>query len=92
MKKDYKKIHRSVINLLKNDGYTIKHIEKPTEEMQLMSVKNNGWAIQYIKDPSEEVKLEAVKGNPWLIGYTANPTEKVKKLVKEELRKIREQY
>ena len=60
--------------------------------MKLEAVKNNGYAIEFIKNPSEEVKLEAVKGNPWLIGYIANPTEKVKKLVKEELRKIREQY
>ena len=43
MKKDYKKIHRSVINILKEYGHLIEFIEEPTYEMQLEAVKQRGY-------------------------------------------------
>ena len=83
MEKDYK----NIINILKNDGYAIRYIKDPTEEMKLEAVKEESWAIKYIENPSEEVQLLAVKKNGYLIIHIKNPTEKVKELA----RKIEEQ-
>lgn len=69
MKKDYKKIHRSVINILKEYGHLIEFIEEPTYEMQLEAVKQRGTSIEYIKNPSFKVQLEAVKQNGYAIEY-----------------------
>lgn len=77
MEKYYKELHESVINILKNDGYAIKFIANPTEELQIEAVKRNGYLIKYIDNPSEEVQLIAVKNNGYAIQFIENPSEEV---------------
>jgi hypothetical protein len=45
---------------VKQEGWVIRYIKNPSEEMKLQAVKN-GCAISYIKNPSEAVQLEAKK-------------------------------
>ena len=50
-----KELENLYFYLIKNNGYVIKYIENPTEEMQLEAVKKDGYYIQYIKNPSIKV-------------------------------------
>lgn len=87
MEKDYKELYEDIINILKNDGYDIKYIKNPTEEMKLTAVKEDPYAIKYIDNPSEEVQILAVMEEESVIRYIKKPTDKVKELA----RKIEEQ-
>lgn len=62
---------------LQKDGNNIRHINNPSEELQLIAVKENGSAIQYINNPSEKVQMEALIRNPSAIYYINNPSEEL---------------
>jgi hypothetical protein len=62
---------------VKHDGYAIKFIKDPSEEMKLEAVRRNGRSIEFIKDPSERVQLEAVRKNGSAIEFIKDPSEKV---------------
>ena len=72
------------LEAVKYDGYTIKYIHNPSEQVQLAAVKHDGYAIQYIHNPSEQVMLAAVKQNGNALQYFHNPQlsdgEKIKGL------------
>jgi len=38
------------------NGYAIRFIKNPSEEVQLAAVKESCWSIEYIKNPTEKVK------------------------------------
>jgi hypothetical protein len=59
-------------NMVKQDGYAIAYIAKPSIEIQEYAVKQNGYAIQYIKNPSIEIQKLAVKQNGYAIEYIKN--------------------
>lgn len=65
------------IEVIKEDGFSIKYIDNPSEELKTMAVIQNGRAIKYIDNPSEETQLEAVLTNSNSIKFIKNPTEKV---------------
>ena len=56
---------------------SIKDIDNPSEELQLIAVKLNGNTIQYINNPSEEIQLIAVRQDGWAIQYINNPSEEL---------------
>ena len=57
--------------------YLIRHIENPSEAVQLEAVCHNGCAIRYIKNPSEAVQLAAVRRSSTAIHHIENPSEAV---------------
>jgi hypothetical protein len=59
------------------NGWVIRFIKDPSEEMKLEAVRQDGSAIRIIKNPSERVQLEAVKRNGLAIQYIENPSEAV---------------
>ena len=63
--------------MVQKDPSSIKHIQNPSERVQLAAVKKFGSSIKYIQNPSETVQLEAVKKNPYSIYHIENPSEKV---------------
>lgn len=64
---------------LRKNGYTIKYIENPTIEEQLVAVSANGCAIQYINEPSEEIQLAAINNEADAIKYIKDPSEEIKR-------------
>ena len=44
---------------MKHEGWAIRRIQDPSEEVKLAAVQNNGEAIYYIKNPSEAAKKAA---------------------------------
>ena len=44
---------------VRRDGFAIRYIVNPSDEVQLAAIRQNGDAIRYIKNPSEEVQLIA---------------------------------
>jgi hypothetical protein len=63
------------LNAVKQNGYNIRYIKNPSEEVQLEAVKDH--AIYFIKNPSEEVQLEAIKENGSNIYFIKNPSEEI---------------
>jgi len=61
---------------VKQGGF--RHINNPSEAVQLAAVKQNGWVIMYIKNPSEKIQLAAVKESKWALQHIKTPSEKVK--------------
>ena len=49
------------LEAVKQDGWAIRFIKNPSEQMQLEAVKQNGFAIYFIKNPSKKVKQMANK-------------------------------
>lgn len=61
-----------------NDPISIKYIENPSEELQLMAIELNYNVYKYINNPTKEVSaLFAVSKNPYNIQYISNPSERV---------------
>jgi len=46
---------KTQLEIVKQNGYNIQYIDKPSKEVQLAAVKQNGYAIKYIKNPSKKV-------------------------------------
>jgi NRPS condensation-like uncharacterized protein len=67
------------LNAVKKNGYYIKWIKNPSEEMQLAAVKQWPYFVEYINNPSEKVQLEAVKQNPSSIKYIKIPSIEMQK-------------
>ena len=63
--------------MVQKDPSSIKHIQNPSERVQLAAVKKFGNSIHFIPNPSETVQLEAVEKNPYSIYHIENPSEKV---------------
>jgi flagellum-specific peptidoglycan hydrolase FlgJ len=63
---------------VKRNGYVIKYINNPTEELQIEAIKQDGFFIKYMKNPSVKVRLEAVKQIGYAIKYLTNPSEEEK--------------
>ena len=59
---------------VEQNGYAIRHIKNPSEEVQLAAVKKNGHIIRFIKETSELVNLEAVRECGDAIQYIKKPT------------------
>jgi|19_taG_2_1085344.scaffolds.fasta_scaffold23979_2 hypothetical protein len=62
---------------VKENGFAIKYIHNPLEEVQLKAVKDCGGAIEYIHNPSEAVQLAAVKQDGYAIEHIDNPSDEV---------------
>ena len=72
-----------------HNGFYIRNIENPSEELQLAAVNFNPMAIKYIKSPTEKVCLEAVSHNGKTLKYVRNQTvELCKAAVKEDRRAL----
>lgn len=56
------------------NGFYIRNIENPSEELQLAAVKFNPMAIKYIKSPTEKVCFEAVSHNGKALKHITNQT------------------
>lgn len=56
------------------NGFYIRNIENPSEEVQLAAVKHNPMAIKFIKSPTEKVCFEAVSHNGKSLEYVKNQT------------------
>ena len=41
---------------VKNNGYVIRHIKHPSEEVQLAAVRQDWRSIEFIKNPSRKVQ------------------------------------
>ena len=54
------------LKAVKQNGWSIRFIEKPTLEMQLEAVKQNGWVIRFIENPAPEV-LTYLQQNPLIL-------------------------
>ena len=52
----------------------IRHIQNPTEDVQLAAVKANADAIIYIKNPSEAAQLEAISKEIFNLNYIKEPS------------------
>ena len=50
-----------IIKQLKDNPFSIKNIDSPTEEMKIAAVSSNPSAIQYIKEQSRNLREIAVK-------------------------------
>lgn len=64
--------------LVIEDPWFIKHIPKPSKDVQLSAVQVCGKVIQYIDSPTNTVKIAAVEQNGNAIKYIKNPCHKVK--------------
>lgn len=63
------------LNELFNQDFSfIKHLENPSEEVQLLAISNNPFAIKYIKNPTDTVKFEAIKNNGVYIEFIKEPS------------------
>lgn len=87
--KKYVALEEEQIENIKKCPISIKYINNPNENIQLLAVQENGTLIQYINNPSEKVQLEAVKYNSFAIEQIHNPSDKVlqetiKQIEKEE--------
>lgn len=56
------------------NGFYIRNIENPSEELQLAAVNFNPMAIKFIKYPTEKVCIEAVTHNGKALKYVENQT------------------
>ncbi len=65
------------LRAVRDNGYLIRFIEKPSKVVQLAAVSRNGSAIRYIIRPSEEVQLLAVNEDAYSISFIKNPSEVV---------------
>ena len=66
-----------LIKLVSKDGYKLRSIKNPSEEVKKAAVHNEPKVIQFIKNPSEEVQVIAVaKWAPVLV-YIENPSEQI---------------
>lgn len=57
------------LKMVKKDGFLIRNILNPFEEVQLEAVKEDGFSIAFIDNPSRAVKIEALKQNFHVIIY-----------------------
>jgi hypothetical protein len=77
---------------VKENPFSIRYIQNPSERVQLMTVKENPFSIYYIENPSERVQLTAVESKNhswlsepgWVKKYIKNPTEKVIQLARSK--------
>ena len=65
------------LEAVKQNGFAIKYIDKPTEEICLEAVKKNGFAIKYIDKLTEEMCMQSIKQNGTSIKYIKNTTEEM---------------
>ena len=63
--------------MVQKDPSSIKHIQNPSEKIQLVAVKKFGSSIKHIQNPSEKVQLVAVKKFGNSIHFIPNPSETV---------------
>ncbi len=68
------------VRAVKENGYSIRYINNPSEYIKELAVKQNGCAIKHIDNPSEKIQELAVKQNGCAIQYINNPSEKIRKL------------
>lgn len=60
---------------LSKDGDFIRHIENPSEKLQLTAVSKSALAIRYIENPSKKVQLKSFLANQESIRYIKNPSK-----------------
>jgi hypothetical protein len=68
--------------VIKKYPYKIKHIENPSEKVQLIAVNKDPDSIKDIQNPTERVQLAAVKHDLRLINFIKNPTEEAIQLAR----------
>jgi hypothetical protein len=68
---------------VQRNGYAIKYIAYPSEEVQFVAVQQAGYAIRYIDTPFIEVQSVAVQQNGWAIRYIDNTSEAVIRAAEE---------
>jgi hypothetical protein len=65
---------------VKQNGWAIKYIAKPSINIQKFAVKQDGDAIKYIVKPSIKIQELAVQQSGWAIKYIENPSIKIQEL------------
>ena len=69
------------LSAVTQDGYAIRDIKNPSEQVQLAAVKQNGLAIEWIIKkgitPSEQVQLAAVTQSKYALLFIKKPYEQV---------------
>lgn len=68
---------KRMIELIKDDPYSIQFIVNPSEQLQLYAIKLDPYSIRHINKPSELVQLAAINKNVYLIEYINNPSESI---------------
>lgn len=58
---------------VRQDWYVIKHIKKPSEEVQLAAVRQYGFAIWHVKKPCKTAQVQAVKFDPEVTTHLNEP-------------------
>ena len=73
----YNSIEDEQIAAIKNNVYSFKDIENPSEKVQLAAINKDPDMIKNINNPSEKVQLAAVNRNGHCIVFIKDPSEKV---------------
>ena len=53
----YTQQERNDLAKVKQDGHTLEHVKKQTEEICLAAVKQYRYALEYVKDPKMQEKI-----------------------------------
>jgi hypothetical protein len=56
-------IHKAV----EQNGYNIKYIKNPSEDLQIIAVSNFADALKYIVRPTKKAQIVAINNNPFVI-------------------------
>lgn len=56
-----------------SNGHTIKYINNPSEELQLIAVNTTGRSIAHIPTPSDAVQIAAIITDPFAIHLIHKP-------------------
>lgn len=75
---------KEIIEKLKENPWSIEHIENPTEEMCLYVVSKAWNALKYIKEPSCDVIKKAIESKGWAIQFVKDPSLELQKLAVEK--------
>lgn len=60
-----------------NDGMTLKHVNRQTEDICVAAVKQNGKAIYYVREQTERICREAVKQDGTALVYVKKQTSDI---------------
>lgn len=65
---------------VKQNAYSILHIENPNEDIKLAAVKQNGLVLELLKNPTKSLKIAAIKQNGDAINYIKDPDDEMQML------------
>lgn len=71
-------------DILKEKGFLIQYVKRPSNKLQLIAIKNNPMNLQYIKNQTEKACLLAYSLNSDVIQFIKKDTKKIRKLLKTD--------